>query len=117
MGAESMNAEIKRTLLQTSPIAEMPGWETRLFLVEHPPGADASGHSHPVVGLGYVLEGSVVSAFDDNQPETFAAGQSFKDAASFHRVSRNGSETERLRFLIAYAVKTGEPNTVWPQQG
>ena len=112
-----MSAEITRTLLQVSPIDGMPGWETRMFLVEYPPGADASGHSHPVVGLGYVLGGSVISAFDDDEPETFVAGQSFKDAASFHRVSRNGSDTEPLRFLIAYAVKTGEPNTVWPQQG
>ena len=112
-----MSDGIKRTLLQTSPIAEVPGWETRLFLVEYPPGADASGHSHPVVGLGYVLEGSVISAFDNDEPETFVAGQSFADSASFHRISRNGSDTEPLRFLIAYAVKRGEPNTVWPQQG
>lgn len=109
-----MDAEIKRTLLQTSAIPDVPGWETRLFLVEYPPGADGSGHSHPVVGVGYVIEGSVISAFDDDEPETFVAGQSFMDAASFHRISRNGSATEPLRFLIAYAVKTGEPNTVWP---
>ena len=111
-----MSMEITRKLLQTSLISELPGWETRLFLIEYPPGADASEHSHPVVGLGYVLEGSVVSAFDDDEPETFTAGQSFMDLASFHRISRNGSDTEPLRFLIAYTVKTGEPNTVWPQQ-
>jgi quercetin dioxygenase-like cupin family protein len=111
-----MSAEIERMLLQISPIADVPGWETRLFLIEYPPGADASGHSHPVVGLGYVLEGSVISAFDDDEPETFVAGQSFTDAASFHRISRNGSSTEWLRFLIAYAAKAGEPNTVWPQE-
>jgi quercetin dioxygenase-like cupin family protein len=110
-----MSKEITRVLLQSSPIAEMPGWETRLFLIEYPPGADGSGHSHPVVGLGYVLEGSVVSAFDEDEVETFTAGQSFRDAASFHRVSRNGSETEPLRFLISYAVKIGEPNTVGPK--
>ena len=111
-----MSVEITRKLLQTSPISELPGWETRLFLIEYPPGADASGHSHPVVGLGYVLEGSVISAFDDAEPATYTAGQSFMDQASFHRISRNGSDTEPLRFLIAYTVKTGEPNTVWPQQ-
>jgi quercetin dioxygenase-like cupin family protein len=112
-----MSTEIKRTLLESSPIAEMPGWETRLFLIEYPPGGDGSGHSHPVVGLGYVLEGSVLSAFDDDEVETFKAGQSFVDSASFHRVSRNGSETEPLRFLISYAVRIGEPNTVSPKQG
>lgn len=110
-----MNTEVTRELLQTSPLADTPGWEMRLFLITYPPGADASNHSHPVVGLGYVLEGTMVSAFDDQAEETFVAGQSFMDSASFHRVSRNGSKTQPLKFLIAYTVRKGEPNTMWPK--
>ena len=87
----------------------------RLFLITYPPGADASNHSHPVVGVGTVLEGTIVSAFDDDPEETFTAGQSFTDRASFHRISRNGSEPDPLKFLIAYTVREGEPNTVWPE--
>ena len=109
-----MSTEITRQLLQTAPVEGMPGWETRLFLITYPAGADASGHSHPVPGIGYVLEGSVVSAFDDDDEEVVFAGQSFQDKASFHRVSRNGSRTQTTRFLIAYTVKAGEPNTTWP---
>jgi quercetin dioxygenase-like cupin family protein len=109
-----MSSEITRELLQTAPVEGMPGWETRLFLINYPAGADGSGHSHPVPGIGYVLEGTIVSAFDDNTEEVFIAGQSFKDKASFHRVSRNGSATEPIRFLIAYTVKVGEPNTTYP---
>ncbi len=60
-----MNSEITRQLLQTAPVEGMPGWETRLFLIIYPAGADGSGHSHPVPGIGYVLEGTMVSAFDD----------------------------------------------------
>jgi quercetin dioxygenase-like cupin family protein len=111
-----MSAEVTRELLQTSPVADSPDWELRLFLITYPPGADASNHSHPVVGLGYVLEGTMVSAFDDDPEETFVAGQSFMDLASFHRISRNGSSREALKFLIAYTVRKGEPNTVWPQR-
>jgi quercetin dioxygenase-like cupin family protein len=110
-----MCAEITRVLLQSSPVTNLPGWETRLFLITYPPGADASNHSHPVVGVGYMLEGTIVSAFDDDPEETITAGQSFTDRASFHRVSRNGSESEPLKFLIAYTVREGEPNTVWPK--
>ena len=44
--------------------------------------------------------------------ESFFAGQSFMDRASFHRISRNGSITESLKFVIAYTVRKGEPNTV-----
>jgi quercetin dioxygenase-like cupin family protein len=109
-----MNSEITRQLLQTTTVEGMPGWETRLFLITYPAGADGSGHSHPVPGIGYVLEGTMVSAFDNDAEEIILAGQSFQDKASFHRVSRNGSVTEPMRFLIAYTVKTGEPNTTWP---
>jgi quercetin dioxygenase-like cupin family protein len=113
---KTMSAEVTRELLQTSPVEGMPGWEMRLFLITYPPGADASNHSHPVVGIGLILEGSMISAFDNHPEETFSAGQSFRDNASFHRVSRNGSQTEPMKFLIAYTVKEGEPNTVWPQE-
>ena len=110
-----MNSEIVRELLQTVAVKGMPGWETRLFLITYPAGANGSGHSHPVPGVGYVLEGTMVSAFDDDDAdEIILAGQGFQDKAGFHRVSRNGSATEPMRFVIAYTVKTGEPNTTWP---
>ena len=109
-----MSAEIKRTLLESSPVDNMPGWETRLFLIEYPAGADGGGHWHPVRGIGYMLTGSIVSAFGDDQPETFTAGQSFQDPANImHTISRNASATEPMSFVIAYTVKTGEPNTVY----
>jgi quercetin dioxygenase-like cupin family protein len=114
-GIMAIKLEVSRELLQTSPLEGIPGWEMRLFLITYPPGADASKHSHPVIGMGLVLEGKIVSAFDNDPEEIFSAGQSFIDRASFHRVSRNGSQTEPLKFLIAYTVREGEPNTVWPQ--
>jgi len=110
-----MSSNVERVLLQSSVIPDLPGWETRLFLITYPPRADASRHSHPVVGLGFVMEGIMVSAFDEDPEEIFVAGQSFTDPPGFHRVSRNGSETQPLKFVIAYTVKVGEPNTVWPE--
>jgi quercetin dioxygenase-like cupin family protein len=107
-----MAAEITRELLQTTPLADLPGWEVRLFLITYPPGADANNHSHPVVGVGFVLEGI---AFDDDPEEKFVAGQSFVDRASYHRVVRNDSTTKPMKFLITYTVKTDEPNTVFPE--
>jgi quercetin dioxygenase-like cupin family protein len=109
-----MSTEITRELLQTTPLADLPGWEVRLFLITYPPGANANNHSHPVVGVGFVLEGSMISAFDDDPEETFVAGQSFVDPASYHRIVRNGSDTKPMKFLIAYTVRTGEANTVFP---
>ena len=100
-------SDVTRVLVQSSPIADLPGWGTRLFLTTYPPSADASKHSHPVVGLGLVLDGTMVSTFDDDPEETFIAGQSFMDRAGFHRVSCNGSRTEPLKFVIACTSRVG----------
>ena len=110
-----MSAEVTRVLLQSSPVPDLPGWEMRLFFITYPPGADARHHSHPVIGIGMVVEGTMITAFDDDPEEIFTAGQGFTDRASFHRVSSNGSRNEPLKFLIAYTVRQGEPNTVWPE--
>jgi quercetin dioxygenase-like cupin family protein len=108
-------ARIQRTLLRASPVEDLPGWETRLYLIEYAPGADGSGHYHPAVGVGYMLSGTILSAFGNESAIVIREGESFVDAAhDIHTVSRNASETEPLRFVIAYTVKQGEPVTVFP---
>ena len=57
----------------------------------------------------------MVSAFDDDAEEIIIAGQGFQGKEGVHRVIRNGSATEPMRFVIAYTVRIGEPNTTWPQ--
>jgi quercetin dioxygenase-like cupin family protein len=61
----AMSPDVTRELLQTSPVEGMPGWEMRLFLITYPPGADAGNHSHPVVGIGLVLEGTIMTLGED----------------------------------------------------
>lgn len=112
---QSHGEPIRRTLLCSSAVEGLPGWETRLYLIEYPPGADGSGHHHPVVGLGYMLSGNILSAFGDDPAVEVHEGQAFVDAAHrIHAVSRNASDTEPLRFVIAYTVRQGEPVTVYP---
>jgi quercetin dioxygenase-like cupin family protein len=83
-------------------------------LVEYAPGADGSGHHHPAVGVGYMLCGTILSAFGDENVIAIHEGESFVDAAhQVHTVSRNASATELLRFVIAYTVKRGGPVTVF----
>jgi quercetin dioxygenase-like cupin family protein len=106
---------IQRRLLCAAPVEGLSGWETRLYLVEYAPGADGSGHHHPVVGVGHMLKGTILSAFGSDSAIAIGEGESFVDAAhEVHTVSRNASETEPLRFVIAYTVKQGEPVTVLP---
>jgi quercetin dioxygenase-like cupin family protein len=112
-GPEGSPAPIRRNLLCAAPVEGLPGWETRLYLIEYAPGADGSGHFHPVVGAGYMLSGTILSAFGSESPIAIHAGESFVDKAhEVHAISKNASKTEPLRFVIAYTVKVGEPVTV-----
>lgn len=107
---------VRRTLLCSTPVEGLDGWETRLYLIEYPPSADGGGHHHPVVGLGYMLGGSIFSAFANEDAVAIKAGESFVDAAHItHTVSRNASATDAARFVIAYTVKRGDPVTVLPE--
>ena len=101
---------IRRTIIGRAPAHEA-GWETRLYLIEYPPGAAAPPHVHPVVGVGWIIEGEFESAFGDDGVTSVKAGQSFTDPAGVpHRVFRNTSTEHPLRFVIAYTIRTGEEN-------
>jgi quercetin dioxygenase-like cupin family protein len=101
--------KIRRTLLESRSAVGLPGWETRLYLVEYGPGAVATLHIHPAVGIGFVLEGSFESAFGNDPPVTVHAGEGFVDSAGTpHRLFRNLSANSELRFVIAYTIRAGE---------
>lgn len=116
VSAPSQNASgISRTLLDQAELADLPGWETRLFLIEYPPGVAAPKHHHPVAGVGYVLSGSFESAFEGEQPTIVREGQYFRDRPQLsHVLFRNLESSKRLKFLIMYVVRKGEPVLVTP---
>ena len=96
---------IRRTLVQRAPAHE-PGWETRLYLIEYPPGASAPAHVHPVNGVGWVIDGAFESQFDGEPVQRVEAGSGFVDRAETpHRLFRNVSSDRALRFMIAYTIK------------
>ncbi len=106
---------IRRTLLGRAPSHE-PGWETRLYLIEYPPQTSAPLHVHPSVGVGWVIDGELDSAFGDEPVVRVHAGQGFIDSADRpHRLFRNPSLEHELRFVIAYTIRTiDEPFRLLP---
>jgi quercetin dioxygenase-like cupin family protein len=107
---KSAPAAIRRQLLDQRPVAGAPGLETQLWLIDYPPGASAPVHRHPVVGIGYVIEGAFDSTFAGQAPVHVSAGQSFVDPArSEHSVFRNSSATQPLKMLVAYTIPSGTP--------
>jgi quercetin dioxygenase-like cupin family protein len=107
------DSAIQRTVLLRHPIADRPGWEVRMVLLEYPPGAAAPRHHHPVEGYGYVLSGAVESAFGDDAPRTFVAGEAFvDDAKRVHTISHNADPAAPLRMLVTYVIPSDQPNVV-----
>ena len=104
---------IKRTVLQAVPIPQLPGWESRLLLLEYPPGVAAPLHTHPVLATGYVIEGDVVSQWEGEEVERYTSGDTFVDHGErLHLRSENASQHKPLKFLLSYVIRTGEPNVV-----
>ncbi|AMP14974.1 cupin domain-containing protein [Collimonas pratensis] len=107
-------AGITRTMLQRYAI---PGsdQEMRMDLIAFPPGATSPLHHHPVAGLNYILEGTAESAYGDEAPRLYHAGESLQDRAAIpHTLFRNADQHAVLRFLIFYTVKVGQPYLVVP---
>jgi hypothetical protein len=46
----------------------------------------------------------------------FTASQCFSDRASFHRVRRNGSQMQPMKFAIASTVRQGNPDCLAGQK-
>jgi len=106
---------ISRTLLLRQDLPQLPGWETRLYLVEYPPGAAAPIHHHPVEGLGYVVSGRFESAFEGEHTTLVFAGQSFRERTQApHVLFRNPDAKRPLKFVIAFVVARGAPVLVTP---
>jgi quercetin dioxygenase-like cupin family protein len=106
----AVTGRISRTLLEHYDLPQMPGWESRLYLIEYGPGVSAPVHHHPVRGLGYVLNGRFESAFGSEPPALVRAGQSFIEREDLpHNLFRNPDLINPLRFVISFVVRTGAP--------
>lgn len=96
---------------------DLPGSDFEMVLVEvsFPPGRAAPLHHHPVAGLVYVLEGTAESAYGEDPPRVYHAGDTLQDQAGIpHTVFRNTDPNKPLRFLIFYTARKGQPYLVTP---
>jgi hypothetical protein len=118
---------IRRTILQRLPIPELPGYESRLVLLEYPPGVKAPLHTHPVAATGYIIDGDVLSVWEqvgadgrgngiEGEVERYTKGESFVDwGERRHLRSENVTEVREgesgwLRMVMSYVIKVGEAN-------
>jgi quercetin dioxygenase-like cupin family protein len=80
-----------------------------------PPGAVVPLHHHTVPGLVYIVEGVAESAYGNDSPQLYRAGETLQDQADVpHTLFRNADPNKPLRFLTFYVAAKGQPYIVTP---
>ena len=98
--------EAKVTELMSKDLANLPGKESLMIIVEYPPGSSDPIHRHNAHGFIYVLEGSIVMQVRGGKETTLTPGQTFYEGPDdVHVVGRNASKTKPAKFLVVFLVK------------
>jgi quercetin dioxygenase-like cupin family protein len=98
----------------SQPLADVPGREVRMSLIERAPGFASPPHRHPGHHtFGYVLEGTYEFAIDRGEPRLLKAGDTFYEPpTAVHSTSRNPSTDQRLKLLVFMVADQKNPSTV-----
>ena len=96
---------------------QLPGDQRELVVAEvtYPPGGVAPLHRHPVGGVIFIVEGVAESAYGDEAPRRYRAGETLQDRPDLpHTLFRNCDPERPLRFLAIYALEPGRSYTMEP---
>ena len=98
----------------TQPLADLPGREVRVLVVERGPGTASPPHRHPGHHtFGYVMEGTYEFASDRREPRLLKAGDTFYEPPSaVHSTSRNPTTDQRVKLLVFMVADQKNPTTV-----
>ena len=89
-------------------LADVPGRESLMLLVEYPPGSVEHVHRHDAHAFVYVLEGSIVMGVRGGKEVTLTPGQTFYEGPNdVHTVGRNASTTKPAKFVVVLVKKKG----------
>jgi quercetin dioxygenase-like cupin family protein len=104
--------------LLTQALADLPGREVRISLLDRPPQASSPPHRHPGHHtFGYVIEGTYEFAVDGGTPRTLKAGEVFYEPpGALHSTSRNPSSDARTKILVFMVAEQKNPSTVAEKQ-
>ena len=100
----------KVTQLMTRALADYPGQEMEMIVVDYPPGSVDPVHRHDANAMLYVLEGSIVMQVQGGKAVTLKPGDAFYEGPNdIHTVGRNASQTAPARFVVVFLKKQGAP--------
>jgi quercetin dioxygenase-like cupin family protein len=100
--------------LLTQPLADLPGREVRISLLDREPGSSSARHRHPGHHtFGYVIEGSYEFGINGEPSRTLNVGETFYEPpTAVHTTSRNPSTDKRAKILIFMVADQKNPSTV-----
>src|SRR5262249_29432080 len=100
--------------LLVQPLADLPGREVRITLLDRAPGSSSPPHRHPGHHtFGYVVEGTYEFAIDGQPGRILKAGETFYEPpTAVHSVSRNPSTDKRTKISAFMVADQKNPSTV-----
>jgi quercetin dioxygenase-like cupin family protein len=100
--------------LLTQPLADLPGREVRISLLDRAPGASSAPHRHPGHHtFGYVIEGTYEFAINGEPSRLLKAGDTFYEPpTAIHSTSRNPDLDRRTKILVFMVADQKSPSTV-----
>src|ERR1043166_4720123 len=112
--AQSAPAPTQRTQGMTQGLADGPGREVRITLLDLMPGHASPPHRHPNHHVfGFIVDGTYEWKIDDGPAKTFKPGQAFYEPPGvLHAVSRNASADARAKLVVFMVADAKQPSTV-----
>ena len=108
------NTAARQTELFKTTMNDVLGRVVTVRRTERDPGNGSGPHRHPGSHtFGYVLEGTYEVKVDDGPLQRLGPGGTFYEPpGALHAVSRNGSKTEPVKYLVIQVSDPTKPQTV-----
>lgn len=105
---------VKQIDLFKTTMSDVMGRVVTIRRTERDPGNGSDAHRHPGSHtFGYVLEGTYEVKVDDGPVRKLGPGEVFYEPPNaLHAVSRNGSTTQPVKYLVIQVSDPGKPATV-----
>src|SRR5262249_4954678 len=112
--AQGQPAGLAQTELFKTTMNDVQGRVLSVRVLERDGGTGAAAHRHPGSHtVGYVLEGTYEVKIDDGPLKKLGPGEVFYEAPNaLHAVSRNGSPTAKVKYLVVQVSDPTKPATV-----
>ena len=110
----SSSSDAVQTVLFETTMDDVLGRAVMVREFERAPGTGGTPHRHPGSHIfGYVLEGTYEVQVDDGPLRRLGKGETFYEPpGALHAVSRNGSSTEAVKYLVFSISDPTLPATV-----